>query len=751
MPYVNHRWLGGLLTNWNTISTPDPAPARPRALRGRGPARAAADARAHDAQADLAKLQANLGGVKDMQRVPDAMFVVDLKTEVIAVREAQRLRIPIIGLVDTNCDPDGIALRRAGQRRRDPLVRADHQARSASVVEEGAPARAASPRSRRAARPRRRPAASRRSASAARPRSRRAARPRRPPRAAEQAARRRGRRRPRRRPPSRASPPAPAPAGRRRRPGAGRGRAGATPAAPAPRLPRRPRSAAGGVGRGRAAARLRAAERRAVAEERAGAAAPPRRSPATWPTTAAETAERRRPRRAEAEVGARTRPPRAAEVAEGRRRGRRQGRRGRDRRPRRPSDREERRVRVSITAQDVKALRDRTGAGMMECKRALQETDGDMEKADRAAPRRGRRQGGQARRARGLRGHRRSPTSTRTARSACSSRSTARPTSWPATTTSSPSPATSRCTSPPRAPLAVTEDERPGRGARARAAHRRRAGRGGGQAREHRREDRRGQAATSGSRRSSCSRQEHVNDDKHDGKTIEELRAGALGQDGRERRDPPLRALRGRRVADGARRAPAYKRVLLKLSGEALMGELRVRHRPRARRTRSPRQIAARAARAASRSRVVVGGGQHLPRPRRRGGGHGPRHRRLHGDARHGAERAGAAGRAREAGRRHARAVGDHDLRGRRAVHPPPRDAPPREGARRHLRGRHRQPVLHHRHRRGAAGRRDPRRGHPDGQERRRGRLHGRPARRRRRPSSSPRSRTWRRSSAACA
>jgi len=52
------------------------------------------------AEADLAKLRANLGGVKNMQRVPDAMFVVDLKTEEIAVREAQRLRIPVIGLVD---------------------------------------------------------------------------------------------------------------------------------------------------------------------------------------------------------------------------------------------------------------------------------------------------------------------------------------------------------------------------------------------------------------------------------------------------------------------------------------------------------------------------------------------------------------------------------------------------------------------------------------------------------------------------
>src|SRR5213078_4568832 len=60
------------------------------------------------AESDLDKLQANLGGVKNMQRTPDAMFVIDLKTEAIAVKEAQRLRIPIIGLVDTNCDPDGI-------------------------------------------------------------------------------------------------------------------------------------------------------------------------------------------------------------------------------------------------------------------------------------------------------------------------------------------------------------------------------------------------------------------------------------------------------------------------------------------------------------------------------------------------------------------------------------------------------------------------------------------------------------------
>src|SRR6187200_177590 len=108
MPYVNHRWLGGLLTNYQTMSA--------RIKRLHDLERYAAEGQLAllptrerlAAEADLEKLQANLGGVKNMQRVPDAMFVIDLKTEAIAVREAQRLRIPIIGLVDTNCDPDGI-------------------------------------------------------------------------------------------------------------------------------------------------------------------------------------------------------------------------------------------------------------------------------------------------------------------------------------------------------------------------------------------------------------------------------------------------------------------------------------------------------------------------------------------------------------------------------------------------------------------------------------------------------------------
>jgi small subunit ribosomal protein S2 len=105
MPYVNQRWLGGLLTNFQTISkrikrlheltewteggTLELLPTRERIA----------------AEGEREKLEMNLGGVRDMERVPDAVFIVDLKTETIALREADRLGLPIIGLVDSNCDP----------------------------------------------------------------------------------------------------------------------------------------------------------------------------------------------------------------------------------------------------------------------------------------------------------------------------------------------------------------------------------------------------------------------------------------------------------------------------------------------------------------------------------------------------------------------------------------------------------------------------------------------------------------------
>jgi small subunit ribosomal protein S2 len=106
MPYVNHRWLGGLLTNWRTISDRIQRLHELRSL-------------AHEQQldllpakeriamlAELEKLEANLGGVAEMRRQPDAVFIVDLRKEQLAVREARRLGLPVIALVDTNCDPD---------------------------------------------------------------------------------------------------------------------------------------------------------------------------------------------------------------------------------------------------------------------------------------------------------------------------------------------------------------------------------------------------------------------------------------------------------------------------------------------------------------------------------------------------------------------------------------------------------------------------------------------------------------------
>src|SRR2546421_1818558 len=108
MPFVNHRWLGGLLTNFQTISLRIKRLHDLERYEAEGQLQLLPTRERMAAQADLEKLRANLGGVKNMQRVPDAVFVIDLKTEAIAVREAQRLRIPIIGLVDTNCDPDGI-------------------------------------------------------------------------------------------------------------------------------------------------------------------------------------------------------------------------------------------------------------------------------------------------------------------------------------------------------------------------------------------------------------------------------------------------------------------------------------------------------------------------------------------------------------------------------------------------------------------------------------------------------------------
>jgi small subunit ribosomal protein S2 len=106
MPYVANRWLGGLLTNWRTISERIGYLHDLRRLKAEGQLDLLPSKERIGMEAELEKLEANLGGVADMKRQPDAVFVIDLKKEQLGVREAQRLGIPVIGLVDTNADPD---------------------------------------------------------------------------------------------------------------------------------------------------------------------------------------------------------------------------------------------------------------------------------------------------------------------------------------------------------------------------------------------------------------------------------------------------------------------------------------------------------------------------------------------------------------------------------------------------------------------------------------------------------------------
>jgi small subunit ribosomal protein S2 len=106
MPYVNHRWLGGLLTNWRTMSQRIERLHELRRLNDEGQLELLPAKERIAMQAEREKLEANLGGVADMRRRPDAVFIVDLRKEQLAVREARRLNLPIIALVDTNADPD---------------------------------------------------------------------------------------------------------------------------------------------------------------------------------------------------------------------------------------------------------------------------------------------------------------------------------------------------------------------------------------------------------------------------------------------------------------------------------------------------------------------------------------------------------------------------------------------------------------------------------------------------------------------
>ena len=108
MPYVCNRWLGGLLTNFATLNKRIKRMHELRHLSEDGSLDLLPTREAMQLRADLRKLEQNLGGVGGMERLPAAVFVVDPRKEAIVVKEARKLKIPIIGLVDTNCDPDEI-------------------------------------------------------------------------------------------------------------------------------------------------------------------------------------------------------------------------------------------------------------------------------------------------------------------------------------------------------------------------------------------------------------------------------------------------------------------------------------------------------------------------------------------------------------------------------------------------------------------------------------------------------------------
>jgi small subunit ribosomal protein S2 len=108
MPFVNERWLGGMLTNFATISSRTGKLREYEAMERAGDFEAMPKKEGLRHRRELEKLRRNLGGIRDLDRLPDAIFVIDTKKEHIAVTEANKLGLPIVAVVDTNCDPDVI-------------------------------------------------------------------------------------------------------------------------------------------------------------------------------------------------------------------------------------------------------------------------------------------------------------------------------------------------------------------------------------------------------------------------------------------------------------------------------------------------------------------------------------------------------------------------------------------------------------------------------------------------------------------
>ena len=109
MPYVSHRWLGGMLTNFKTIRQSIKRLVEIEELQASGMLEQRSKREAQMVRREKEKLERSLGGIKDMEGLPDAMFVVDVGHENIAIHEARKLGIPVVAVVDTNCSPDGIS------------------------------------------------------------------------------------------------------------------------------------------------------------------------------------------------------------------------------------------------------------------------------------------------------------------------------------------------------------------------------------------------------------------------------------------------------------------------------------------------------------------------------------------------------------------------------------------------------------------------------------------------------------------
>ncbi len=108
MPYVDHRWLGGMLTNWKTLRQSINRLKELEAQAQDGTFAKLTKREALERTREMEKLEKSLGGIKNMGGLPDALFVIDVDHEAIAIKEARNLGIPVIGIVDTNSNPDGV-------------------------------------------------------------------------------------------------------------------------------------------------------------------------------------------------------------------------------------------------------------------------------------------------------------------------------------------------------------------------------------------------------------------------------------------------------------------------------------------------------------------------------------------------------------------------------------------------------------------------------------------------------------------